>query len=128
MTPTLITDRQFRHAPNAELEASLEAYFRKRVRLGLGGIVYKLAPTETGIPDRLVALPGGRVMLVELKTVFGTLSPRQKLVHTKLADLGTTVHVLYGRPGIDAWIKQQFPTDAELREQAKAVKAARAAK
>lgn len=122
-TMTLITDRQFRHAPNAELEASLEAYFRKRVRLSLGGIVYKLAPTETGIPDRMVALPGGRVMLVELKTVFGRLSPRQEQVHAKLAELGTTVHVLYGRPGIDDWVRKQFPTDAELRAQAKAAKA-----
>lgn len=121
MTATL-TDRQFRHAPNAELEASLEAYFRKRVRLSLGGVVYKLAPTETGIPDRMVALPGGRVMLVELKTVFGTLSPRQKYVHHKLAELGTVVPVLYGRPGIDAWIQEQFPTDAQLREQARAAK------
>lgn len=124
---TLITDRQFRHAPNAELEASLEAYFRKRVRLSLGGVVYKLAPTEVGIPDRLVALPGGRVMLVELKTVFGSLSPKQKHVHEKLAELGTKVHVLYGRPAIDAWIQEQFPTDAELREQAKAAKALKTA-
>lgn len=121
MTTTL-TDRQFRHAPNAELEASLEAYFRKRVRLSLGGVVYKLAPTEVGIPDRMVALPGGRVMLVELKTVFGNLSPKQRHLHAKLAELGTTVHVLYGRPGIDAWIQQQFPTDAQLREQARAAK------
>lgn len=118
MTST-ITDRQFRNAPNAELEASLEAYFRKRVRLSLGGVVYKLAPTETGIPDRLVALPGGRVILVELKTVFGSLSPRQKYVHEKLAELGTVVPVLYGRPAIDQWVQEQFPTEEELREQAK---------
>lgn len=125
---TLINDRQFRHAPNGELEASLEAYLRRRVRLSLGGQCIKLAPTQKGVPDRLVLLPGGRVMFVELKTVTGRLSPMQEHVHQQFAQLGTKVVVLWGRPGIDAWISELFPTDAELYQRRRAAtKAAKAA-
>ena len=86
-----------------QLEASLEAYFRKSVREKLGGRVVKLAPTEKGVPDRLVLLPGGRMFLVELKADGGRLSPAQVYWHENAKELGTTVHVLEGRGQIYQW-------------------------
>ena len=90
-----------------ELESSLEAYFNRCVRLHLGGRAVKLAPTEKGLPDRLVLLPGGRVYLVELKTISGRTSPAQDLWHERSAQLGTRVQLLVGRAGIDKWVREK---------------------
>lgn len=89
------------------LEAHLEAYFRKRVRLALGGVVVKLAPTLAGIPDRLVILPEGQIFLVELKTDMGALSPVQTVWHSKVRALGSPVYVLFGKDEIDRWVRSQ---------------------
>lgn len=87
----------------AELEASLEAYFRKVVRQQLNGYTMKLVPAEKGAPDRLVLLPGGRVILLELKAVGGALAPAQRYWHDRASDLGTHVPVLVGREQVDQW-------------------------
>jgi hypothetical protein len=107
-------------------EAQLEAFFRKRVRM-LGGHTIKLAPTEKGVPDRLVAFPGGRLFLVELKTDTGSLSPAQVVWHSRMDDLGVRVHVLYGADGIVAWLRGVFghydpPTDKKGRPKLQAVR------
>src|SRR5664279_2540991 len=86
-------------------EAQLETLFRKRVPLVLGGIVWKLAPTTAGIPDRLVMLPGGRMFLVELKTETGRLSPIQREIHHRLAELGIHVYTLRGRAQVLLWVE-----------------------
>lgn len=92
---------------NSELENSLEKYFREKVRRILGGAVYKLISTGAGVPDRMVLLPGGRILLVELKTVKGEPSALQEIWHLKAARLGTIVHVISGKEEIDRWIEAQ---------------------
>lgn len=84
-------------------ESALEKYFRQEV-LKLGGWTIKLIGTA-GIPDRLVMLPGGRVVFVELKTDIGRLSKIQKAVHTKLLDLGCEVITLYGKDEVNEWLE-----------------------
>lgn len=63
----------------------------------LGGMCWKLRmPWFTGVPDRLVLLPGGRAFFVELKRPRGgKLSTRQKLVHGRLKEIGFYVLTLY---------------------------------
>lgn len=87
-----------------ESEASLEEYFREQIAEH-GGFPIKMAPTKKGVPDRLVAFPVGRLFLVELKADDGTVSPIQKLWHERILRFGVTVHVIYGRTGIDYWIR-----------------------
>jgi hypothetical protein len=87
------------------LESQLEARLRQRVRAA-GGRAVKLAPTEAGLPDRLVMMPGGRAYLVELKTDTGRLSPIQRAWHTQAALLGHTVTTLYGAAQLDAWVEE----------------------
>ena len=59
----------------SELEARLVLGVAK-----LGGRAYKfVSPGNTGVPDRLIVMPHGRVMFAELKTDAGRLSPRQEL-------------------------------------------------
>lgn len=94
-------------ATRPELEASLEAYFRRAVRTA-GGLIYKVAPTVRGLPDRLVVLPGGVMALVELKAVGGRLSPIQEHLHAELAAIGSPVVVLTGREQINSWIGKRF--------------------
>ncbi len=86
------------------IEASVERRFNELVR-ARGGYTFKLAPTEAGIPDRLVLLPGGRIFLVELKTTTGRLSRIQGVWHAKAARVGTKVAVLHGRAEVEAWVE-----------------------
>ena len=87
-------------------ENYLEAVFANLVRR-MGGVTEKLAPVRRGVPDRLVLLPGGRVELVELKTLSGSLSALQSLWHERAALLGTQVTVLRGQAAIEEWARQR---------------------
>jgi hypothetical protein len=93
-----------RTTKQAQLESKLEEKFRLAVRKILRGRTYKIIPTEKGLPDRLVLLPGGRIELVELKTDTGVVSPKQRLVHSQAALLGTTVHVIRGEAEMLDWV------------------------
>lgn len=84
-------------------EKQLERWFTAQVRLR-GGWTGKWAPVERGTPDRVVLMPGGRIFLVELKTLDGRLSRIQMAWHHRAAELGTDVVVLYGREGAQAWL------------------------
>lgn len=103
----------------SQLEAGLEAYFMRKVR-GVGGHTWKLAPTEKGVPDRAVLLPG-RLLLVELKIENGRVSPAQKHWHERAARLGTHVFVIWGREGVDAWVRSQVRIHAKELAPAEAV-------
>ena len=49
-----------------ESEKTTEAYLRDRVK-ALGGRSYKwVSPGCSGVPDRIVVMPGGRIVFVEL--------------------------------------------------------------
>lgn len=85
-------------------EAALEAEFARLVRTRLGGKSYKFITSESGAPDRLVFLPGGRIVLVELKRLGGRLSPLQVLWHERSARLGVPVTTLVGISAVDNWI------------------------
>lgn len=77
------------------LEGDVEAVLAQRVR-ELGGLSYKFAPLHAGNPDRLVLLPGGRILLVEVKANDGELHAAQRLWHARAAALGITVHIVRG--------------------------------
>jgi len=82
------------------VEADLERYLSQEARR-TGHLVLKLRLMgETGWPDRLVVLPGRRVLWIELKTPSGKLSKRQVYVHDKLLNLGHRVLVLRSKEEI----------------------------
>jgi len=77
-------------------ESTVEQKLVKGVK-ALGGRAYKfVSPGNNGVPDRLVILPGGRVVFVELKTERGRLSPVQSFQIGVMGRLGCEVQVLYG--------------------------------
>ena len=62
------------------------------------------SPGMTGVPDRIVFLPGGRVAFVEVKAPGQRPTPLQLRVHRMLSDLGADVRVLDSVDAVDAWI------------------------
>ena len=83
----------------------LESEVEKKLVQGvnkLGGLCLKwVSPGYSGVPDRIVFLPGGSVYFVELKQDRGRLSPRQKYVHKQLKAVGREVITLYGEIDVE---------------------------
>jgi len=83
-------------------EAGIEGYLRDRVR-GAGGLCVKLNPAGlVGIPDRLVLLPGGRVIFVEVKKPRGGVVGKAQFVwRDRLSDLGLSHRFVFTREDVD---------------------------
>lgn len=85
-------------------EKSIETYLRERVK-ALGGKAYKfVSPGNNGVPDRMVCLPGGHVLFVELKGPGKKPTPLQERQINYLAGLGFSVWVIYSKDGVDEFI------------------------
>lgn len=78
-----------------------------------GGLCLKwVCPGWAGVPDRIVLLPGGRVIFVELKRPEGgVISSRQRWWAHKLTLLGFDHYYLY-----DACSMKCFELDAGIRK------------
>lgn len=75
------------------LEKDIESKLRLAVQgLGRGALCLKLeCPGYTGVPDRIILLPGGSVVFAETKQPGKKERRRQLYVHKVLRDLGFTV-------------------------------------
>ena len=83
------------------MEKTVEQYLRKQVKKA-GGLALKLVcPGFTGVPDRLILLPGGRIFFAETKDLGKTPKRRQKYVHSRLRELGFTVFVPDSKEAVD---------------------------
>ncbi len=86
-----------------------ESSVEKKLVLGikrLGGRAYKfVSPGNSGVPDRLIILPGGKIYFVELKTDTGKLSPLQRVQIQTLEGLGQDVRVLYGAEDVGDFLE-----------------------
>ncbi|WP_059413407.1 VRR-NUC domain-containing protein [Cupriavidus basilensis] len=86
------------------LESKIETHLVKRVK-ELGGAAYKFtSPQRRAVPDRLVLLPGGRVMFVECKATGQKPTDAQVREHARLRALGFPVLVLDSIAGVEAFI------------------------
>ena len=75
-------------------EKSIERKLREGIKKQ-GGLALKLfSPSFTGLPDRMVLMPGGWVRFAEIKTTGKKLSPRQQVVKPMLENLGFEVWVI----------------------------------
>lgn len=71
----------------------------------LGGMCVKVTPvSHSGIPDRLVLLPDGRSLWVELKRPGGEVKPHQVERHRRMAAINHPVVVLSSCDEVDDWI------------------------
>ena len=85
-------------------ENRVEKTLRLEIK-ALGGWAIKLLPSVSGLPDRIVLLPGGRLIFVELKSPTGTVAPHQTVVHGRLRRLGFEVLVLSSPDAVREWVK-----------------------
>ena len=75
----------------------LENYYENKLRTGikkLGGgarCLKFVSPGFTGVPDRIILLPGGKVIFAELKKPGKKERPRQEYVQDVLKRLGFEV-------------------------------------
>ena len=77
-------------------EARIENWLVRQVR-DLGGICDKFtSPSNPGVPDRLIVMPGGRVIFVELKTETGKLANIQVWQHKRYRERGADVRLIKG--------------------------------
>lgn len=91
-----------------------EKQVEKRLRLkikSLGGKALKfISPGCSGVPDRLVFLPGGKIVLVELKAPGKKLSPLQEKMRKFFIDLGFNYYVIDSYEKIEAMINEIHST------------------
>lgn len=81
-------------------ESELEARLVRGVK-ALGGKAYKfISPGNVGVPDRIVILPGGRIVFAELKTENGRLTLNQTHQINTLRHLGVEAWEVRGAKGV----------------------------
>lgn len=83
------------------LERDIEKALVKRIKL-LGGMAEKfVSPARRSVPDRIVTLPGGRIVFVELKAPGKRPTDAQLKDHERRRALGCEVLVIDTLEGID---------------------------
>jgi VRR-NUC domain len=85
-------------------ESAIENYLVTGVE-ALGGECPKWAsPGRIGPPDRIVLMPGAKIVFIELKAPGGVLKPWQVRYHEMLRELGFRVEVLWDCVGVDEFL------------------------
>lgn len=85
------------------LESQVEAALVRRVKQ-LGGTAEKFtSPGRRSVPDRLVTLPGGRIVFVELKAPGKQPTEKQARDHERRKALGCDVRVIDSVEGARAF-------------------------
>jgi hypothetical protein len=89
-------------------ESLIERYLVQEIK-GLGGLAWKfISPGTSGVPDRVVMLPGGIVWFVETKSnVGGRTNALQHLRGKQLFDIGCNYKLLSSKDAINTWLKDQ---------------------
>lgn len=87
-------------------EKAIERYLVEKVR-NAGGICLKYVNAgATGFPDRLVLMPEGVTVWVELKSKGKKMTKIQAVRHTELKALGHDVHVADSKGKVDAIVAE----------------------
>ena len=101
-------------------EKAIESYLNKRAKeSGLLCLKYSNANT-TGYPDRLICLPDGKVVWVELKSKGRKPNKLQAIRHEELAKLGHMVWVISSKEMVDnliSYIEGEIAAKAEKAQE-----------
>ncbi|CDQ17960.1 VRR-NUC domain-containing protein [Halobacillus karajensis] len=88
-------------------ESRLEKKLKNRVER-LGGWAMKFtSPGISGVPDRLIILPG-KMLFVEMKAPGGKLRPLQVKRKKQIESFGHDVYVVNSEESLERFIKEVF--------------------
>lgn len=90
-------------------ERDIEAYLRDRVKASGGWAPKWVSPGNNGVPDRIVIMPGGRIVFVELKAPGAKPRPLQLAQHRTLQNLGCDVRVIDSKEQVDRLVAEVAP-------------------
>lgn len=86
-------------------EARIESYFKNQIEK-IGGKAFKLtSPGTTGVPDRMVLLPEGKIIFAELKAPGKKLRPLQVHRVNQIRALGFRVDVINSKDDVDKFVR-----------------------
>ena len=89
-------------------ESKIENRLKKEIEL-IGGKALKfVSPGISGVPDRIVLLPHGRIVFIELKAPGKKPRPIQIKRIKELKDLGFDVRVIDSIDGVKNFIEEVF--------------------
>ena len=87
-------------------EKYLEKKLREEVRKS-GGLAIKFtSPYFTGMPDRLVLMPKGKIWFVEVKSTGKKLKDIQEAQAKKLQELGFNSRLVDSKAALDSFIEE----------------------
>ena len=87
-------------------EKEIEVYFVWAIER-IGGKSFKFtSPSHRGVADRIACLPNGKVIMVELKTKGGRLSPLQKIFAADMKKLNVPYECLWSKEMVDEFISR----------------------
>ena len=89
------------------LEKEIEGYLRAQVELRGGRCLKWVSPGNSGVPDRIVLLPQGRIGFAELKRPKGSTTEEiQKYWQRTLKDLGFTAAILKDKKDVAQFLNE----------------------
>ncbi|WP_163195255.1 VRR-NUC domain-containing protein [Clostridium thermarum] len=89
-------------------ESKIEKALKNKVE-EMGGMALKfVSPGMAGVPDRIVLIPKGRVVFIELKAPGKKLRPLQLKRKLQLELLGFKVYIIDSLQGIDGFVREVF--------------------
>ena len=87
-------------------EKTIEQALRKGAKTR-GGVALKfVSPGYSGVPDRIILMPGGRCWFVELKSPGKKPDPLQRLCHRLFARLGFPVWVVDSEKSLEVFLAE----------------------
>ncbi len=89
-------------------ESQLERLLKREVERYGGKAMKFVSPGLSGVPDRIVLLPGGRIVFAEMKAPGEKPRPLQLKRKKDLEALGFEVRVLDSTDSVKAFVRRAF--------------------
>ncbi|TXL53053.1 VRR-NUC domain-containing protein [Staphylococcus aureus] len=86
-------------------ESTLEKYFSERDNKAKRFMFKMVAPGKQSVPDRIIIMPEGKNIFLEMKQEKGKLHPLQKYVHRQFENRDHKVYVLWNKEQVNTFIR-----------------------